>query len=620
MAALLRTEVPVYGSGRLGTLTHLDNGSDDYRYELTDQVGNARVIFHRPTTTVQVETMELNQVPLQAVFLNDDLYRVAVSGAPSGNFVARLTDSQPAGQELKRVLTVTRGDTITFSALGQWKQNAAAGGTSATPFILAGAGAGVNSLSQRGADGQGTTYPTNSPNWLSLLSVGLGFTLGQSTQPATLGATSLEGWIKYRVLDAQGNPMLDTQGHPLAGVDYLLGTGQWEYLQTAVRVPQNGTIEVTAGTSGTGEAVYFDNLRVEQTGGLIVQEQHQYTFGAPLPGLSYTVGNKRYRYGYQGQYAEHDSLTGFDSFELRMYNSRVGRWLSYDPEGQYSSPYVGMGNNPISRIDPTGGLDGGGIGGFFSRLFNGGEAVALNTVSVSATQADVAAAWASVGQRLVTASSHSIIGILGRAVGVLGDAIAAPGREQMLAQQRKSYFEANIRSTREAEAHGISDDLLHLSYKFNRLAAFRGPIGGTIPGIEFMSVGGELGAITVLGEDALTIRNKGRLLPEQGVHQVLVHGEYNVVRISNVTPMTAQELSDYLTANGHVPGTPIRLIACYTGGDVTGVAAQLAEHIHAPVTAPLNRVVVLQGGRLFTEDGIWRTFFPDGTFIKVPAP
>jgi RHS repeat-associated protein len=349
----VRSEVPLYGSGRLGTLTHLSNGTDDYRYELTDHLGDARVVFHRPTTTIDVETMELGGVPSRAAFLNDDRYRVPVSGAPSGDFVARLTNSQPIGQELKRVLQVTRGDTITFSALAQWKQDAATG-SGATPYVLVGAAAGVNALSQRGPEGQ-RVYGTNNSNWLSLLAAGLGFTLGQRT-PTTLGSTALEGWIKYRVLDAQGNPMLDTQGQEIKGVDYLLGTGKWEYLQTGVRVPQDGILEVMAGTSGIGEAVYFDNLRVEQTGGLILQEQHQYAYGAPLPGLSYTVGNRRYRYGYQGQYAEHDSLTGFESFELRLYNSRIGRWMSYDPQGQFSSPYVSMGNNPVSGVDPDGGF------------------------------------------------------------------------------------------------------------------------------------------------------------------------------------------------------------------------------------------------------------------------
>jgi RHS repeat-associated protein len=295
--------------------------------------------------------MELAGVPARAAFLNDDLYRVPVSGAPSGDYVARLTDSQPLGQELKKVLNVTKGDTITFSALAQWKPNATAGGSSATPYVLAGAAAGLNPLSQRGAEGQATAYTTTSPNWLSLLAAGMGFTLGGGGQAASLGNTSLTGWIKYRVLDEGGTEVA-------SGRDYLLGTGQWEYLQTGVRIPQNGTIEVMAGTTGTGEAVYFDNLRVEQTGGLIVQEQHQYAFGAPLPGLSYAVGTKRYRYGYQGQYAEHDEETGFESFQLRLYNSRVGRWMSYDPEGQYDSPYVGMGNNPVSGVDPDGGWSG----------------------------------------------------------------------------------------------------------------------------------------------------------------------------------------------------------------------------------------------------------------------
>jgi RHS repeat-associated protein len=383
---LLRSEVPLYGSSRLGTLTRLDNGTLDYRYELNDQLGSARVIYHRPTTVTEVETMELSGVPSRAAFLNDNRYRVAVSGAPSGDYVARLTNSQPANEALMRVLPVTKGDTITFSALAQWKQNASAGGTSLTPFVLAGAAAGVNALSQRGADGQTTVYPTNTQNWLSQLALGLGITLGKGAA-TSLGATSLQGWIKYRVLDALGNPMLDAQGQPLAGVDYLLGTGKWEYLQTGVRVPEDGTIEVTAGTSGTGEAVYFDNLRVEQTASTIVQEQHNYAFGAPMLGLNYVIGTKKYRHGYQGQFTEKDEATGTDDFELRSYDSRIGRWTAPDPAGQHNSPYVGMGNNPISTIDPDGAIP---FGTFFERIISG---IGLGTVSSNGFQLGMTAAF-----------------------------------------------------------------------------------------------------------------------------------------------------------------------------------------------------------------------------------
>jgi len=77
-------------------------------------------------------------------------------------------------------------------------------------------------------------------------------------------------------------------------------------------------------------------------------------------------GSDADRYGYQGEYAECDpetattsgseSIGGWNSFDLRMYDANVGRFLSTDPMGQFHSPYIGMGNNPISGIDPTGGL------------------------------------------------------------------------------------------------------------------------------------------------------------------------------------------------------------------------------------------------------------------------
>lgn len=61
-----------------------------------------------------------------------------------------------------------------------------------------------------------------------------------------------------------------------------------------------------------------------------------------------------YRYAFQGQ--EKDPETGKEAFELRLWDSRIGRWLTTDPYGQYSSPYLGMGNNPISMMDPDGGM------------------------------------------------------------------------------------------------------------------------------------------------------------------------------------------------------------------------------------------------------------------------
>jgi RHS repeat-associated protein len=74
-----------------------------------------------------------------------------------------------------------------------------------------------------------------------------------------------------------------------------------------------------------------------------------YPFGMAMPDRNVEGG---YRYGYQGEYAEKDPEIGMEAFELRLWDSRIGRWLSPDPYGQYASPYLGMGNNPANGIDP----------------------------------------------------------------------------------------------------------------------------------------------------------------------------------------------------------------------------------------------------------------------------
>ncbi|MFD2581625.1 RHS repeat domain-containing protein [Pedobacter vanadiisoli] len=81
----------------------------------------------------------------------------------------------------------------------------------------------------------------------------------------------------------------------------------------------------------------------------VVYYSDYYSFGSPL-----TLANNDYRYGYQGQYAELDKETGWNNFDFRMYDAQIGRWMSTDPMGQYASPYLGMGNNPMISIDKDG--------------------------------------------------------------------------------------------------------------------------------------------------------------------------------------------------------------------------------------------------------------------------
>jgi RHS repeat-associated protein len=80
-------------------------------------------------------------------------------------------------------------------------------------------------------------------------------------------------------------------------------------------------------------------------------------FGAALDGR--TIENDSYRRGFNGMEKD-DEVRGLGNsydFGARMYDSRVGRWLSVDPlVSKYPdlSPYNFVGNSPIVFIDPNG--------------------------------------------------------------------------------------------------------------------------------------------------------------------------------------------------------------------------------------------------------------------------
>lgn len=93
--------------------------------------------------------------------------------------------------------------------------------------------------------------------------------------------------------------------------------------------------------------------------------------GKPTEDIDAETLSQKYRYGYQGKYAERDEETGWNHFELREYDPVIGRWTSPDPAGQHWGPYIAMSNNPVNNVDPDGGWDNtsGGLGRFLLNTF-----------------------------------------------------------------------------------------------------------------------------------------------------------------------------------------------------------------------------------------------------------
>jgi RHS repeat-associated protein len=89
----------------------------------------------------------------------------------------------------------------------------------------------------------------------------------------------------------------------------------------------------------------------------VVSTTDYYAFGLNMPGR--TFQSEEYRYGFNGKEKD-DEMKGSGNlydFGARLYDPRLGRWLSVDPyETAYAfaSPYNFALNTPIQAIDPDG--------------------------------------------------------------------------------------------------------------------------------------------------------------------------------------------------------------------------------------------------------------------------
>lgn len=141
------------------------------------------------------------------------------------------------------------------------------------------------------------------------------------------------------------------------------GDGIYSLPITGVEAPANGYCFIYLSNENE-TPVYFDDFQVTHTRGRIIEENHYYPYGLKIAGISAAAmpsgmggakQNSRVNYGYQGDYSEEDMDAQWSEFDLRTYDPQIGRFTSADPYDQFASPYLGMGNNPVVLIDPSGG-------------------------------------------------------------------------------------------------------------------------------------------------------------------------------------------------------------------------------------------------------------------------
>jgi RHS repeat-associated protein len=89
----------------------------------------------------------------------------------------------------------------------------------------------------------------------------------------------------------------------------------------------------------------------------VISANDYYPFGMGMPGRKYSIANTNYRYGFNGKENDNDIEIGAQDYGMRIYDTRLGRFLSVDPIAKSYprfTPYQFASNIPISGIDLDG--------------------------------------------------------------------------------------------------------------------------------------------------------------------------------------------------------------------------------------------------------------------------
>ncbi|HEY5749429.1 MAG TPA: RHS repeat-associated core domain-containing protein [Chryseolinea sp.] len=362
-------EIPIYGVGRIGIHKQAEGITF---YEVPDHLGNVRGVIGKPSTLDVIATMEDNG---QATMSNPRVQEMA--------FFKNLASTAVSDPNMNHSEATSQVPNPSYSSYLKW-QDGVADGDAIGPAIGLKVEAGDVIDASVWAK-----YKKSTPSFThDDIVAGMASTLGGNYVGTARGldvlstATQIfQNGITSAVIATANNNESDDL-IPYAYLYYVLydrnfvpipGTGARQRVTAlggfsegneafssheqislpTINVTSPGYIYIFVSNESENTEVWFDDLHVIQQRSNFVTGADYYPFGLPLENRQVT--REDYRYDYQGQFSEKDLATGWNEFELRMYDANIGRWINPDPYGQMVSPYLAYGNNPSINTDPDGG-------------------------------------------------------------------------------------------------------------------------------------------------------------------------------------------------------------------------------------------------------------------------
>lgn len=387
------TEIPVYGSGKLGLARTKLDGSLEYIYEMTDHLGNVRATI-KASDDVYLATMEdtgvadwtnprvremqhfknLFETEKRDVRMNKTSPTVVANPERSA-YLHWINDGIAATREDQVgpaiALQVDKGDSLALETWAKFEKKPSYT-RNATTGMLADL---LGSMFVNAAYGLETATQAKQV-FNTNLSAALGGTGGDA-------ATHPYAYLNYLVFDANyvvqdgGAWRVPTTAGFDPGMEADTSIHKLVKFPSHIKPQQKGYIYIWVSNESENTKVWFDDLKVTHTKSRVIQASDYYAWGSTMREQR-TPENDTYRFGYQGQFAEKDEETGWNHFELRQNDPIIGRWTTRDPKNAGFSPYWSMDNNPIIKTDPDGGCTNGKCPPSWLRFAPRGENVRVN--------------------------------------------------------------------------------------------------------------------------------------------------------------------------------------------------------------------------------------------------
>lgn len=332
---IAQIELPIYGSSKIGT-TFKNPDHYKYIYELSDHLGNVRALVTK-LSIMATASMEVgNQIDDYEEQYFDNLDNVRhqdVANSHNGSRMARTNPTKPIGPTI--TMRVRAGDIINLEAFAKF-------GSGFDENIIT---SGIAGLIAGGVNGTALGVETlNLSNGITtnVFNAGLGAVTPNTGAP--------KAYIQYILLD-------NNFGYESSvGLPVTSNENVWQTLALNKTVHEDGYLYAYL-VNESNIDVFFDDFTLQILGTRVIRSTDYYPFGAVAKQWDNKdqAQQEAYRHGYQGEYSEKDEETDWNTFELRMYDPLIGRFLQVDPESQFASSYLGMGNNPVNGTDPDGG-------------------------------------------------------------------------------------------------------------------------------------------------------------------------------------------------------------------------------------------------------------------------